>query len=75
MIQGSRSVESSAGLAKGLKRHGKSVGYRILEFLDKAKPGCLVMGAYEHSKFRQSIMGGVTSSVLKEAKVPVLISH
>jgi len=58
-----------------LKRNGKSVGYRILDFLDKAKPGCLVMGAYEHSKFRQSIVGGVTSSVLQKAKVPVLISH
>ena len=58
-----------------LKRNGKSVGFRILEFLDKAQPKLLVMGAYEHSKFRQSIVGGVTSSVLKKAKVPVIISH
>ena len=58
-----------------LKRKGKSVSYRILEFLDKAQPKLLVMGAYEHSKFRQSIVGGVTSSVLKQAKVPILISH
>ena len=58
-----------------LKRNGKSVGYRILEFLEQAKPKLLVMGAYEHSKFRQSIVGGVTSSVLKKAKVPVIISH
>lgn len=58
-----------------LARDGKSVGYRILEFVEKVKPGCVVMGAYEHSKFRQSIVGGVTSSVLKKAKVPVLISH
>lgn len=58
-----------------LKRSGKSVGYRILEFLEQAQPGLLVMGAYEHSKFRQSIVGGVTSSVLKKAKVPILISH
>lgn len=57
------------------KRKGKAVSYRILELLDKTQPGLLVMGAYEHSKFRQSIVGGVTSSVLKKAKVPVLISH
>ncbi|MCP4995312.1 MAG: universal stress protein, partial [Gammaproteobacteria bacterium] len=38
-------------------------------------PGLLVMGAYEHSKFRQSIVGGVTSSVLKKAKIPIIISH
>ena len=58
-----------------LKRNGKSIGYRILEFLKQAQPGLLVMGAYEHSKFRQSIVGGVTSSVLKKAKIPVIISH
>jgi len=58
-----------------LKRNGKSVGNRILKFLDKAQPRLLVMGAYEHSKFRQSIVGGVTSSVLKKAKVPIIISH
>jgi len=58
-----------------LERNGKSIGYRILEFLDKAQPKLLVMGAYEHSKFRQSIVGGVTSSVLKKAKVPIIISH
>ena len=58
-----------------LKRNGKSVGNRILKFLDQAQPSLLVMGAYEHSKFRQSIVGGVTSSVLKKAKVPIIISH
>lgn len=58
-----------------LERKGKSVGKRILKYLDKAEPRLLVMGAYEHSKFRQSIIGGVTSSVLKKAKVPILISH
>jgi nucleotide-binding universal stress UspA family protein len=58
-----------------LKRNGKSVGSRILEFLEQAQPKLLVMGAYEHSKFRQSIVGGVTSSVLKKAKIPVFISH
>ena len=58
-----------------LKRKGKSVSYRILEFLGQCDCSLLVMGAYEHSRFRQSIVGGVTSSVLKEAKVPILISH
>lgn len=58
-----------------LERKGKSVGYRLLEFLEEKQPGLLVMGAYEHSKFRQSILGGVTNSVLKKAKVPIFISH
>ena len=58
-----------------LERKGKSVSYRILEFLEQAQPRLLVMGAYEHSKFRQSIVGGVTSKVLKKARVPIIISH
>lgn len=58
-----------------LQRKGKTVGYRIVEFIHQRKPGLLVMGAYEHSKFRQAIVGGVTSKVLKKVKVPVLISH
>ena len=58
-----------------LKTNGRSIGYRILEYIEQAQPKLLVMGAYEHSKFRQSIIGGVTSRVLKKAKIPVLISH
>jgi nucleotide-binding universal stress UspA family protein len=58
-----------------LERNGKSVSYRLLEFLEQAQPKLLVMGAYEHSKFRQSIVGGVTNKVLKKARVPILISH
>ena len=38
-----------------LERNGKSVGDCILEFLDAAQPRLLVMGAYEHSRFLQSI--------------------
>ena len=58
-----------------LEKGGKSISKRILEYLDEAQPKLLVMGAYEHSKFRQSIVGGVTSNVLKNAKLPILISH
>jgi len=58
-----------------LKKDGRSVGDNVLEFLDRAQPKLLVMGAYEHSKFRQYIVGGVTNKVLKKAKIPVLISH
>lgn len=58
-----------------LERGGKSISSRILEFVEQAQPGLLVMGAYEHSKFRQSLVGGVTISVLRKAKVPILISH
>jgi nucleotide-binding universal stress UspA family protein len=37
--------------------------------------GCdlLVMGAYSHSRLRQSILGGVTRHVLEHASIPLLM--
>ena len=35
----------------------------------------MVMGAYEHSKFREDILGGVTQDILERAHLPVLMSH
>ena len=58
-----------------LQKDGRSVGDCVLEFLEERQPKLLVMGAYEHSKFRQSIVGGVTNKVLKKAAIPILISH
>lgn len=58
-----------------LKRKSKSISHRLLKFLDETQPTLLVMGAYEHSKFRQSIFGGVTRRVLKETRIPIFISH
>lgn len=35
----------------------------------------LVMGAYGHSRFRESILGGATRHMLELADIPVLMSH
>lgn len=35
----------------------------------------IVMGAYGHSKLLELILGGVTKSMLKDAKLPILMSH
>jgi len=42
-----------------------------------AERGCdfLVTGGYSHTRLRQSILGGVTSHLLKHADVPVLMAH
>ena len=58
-----------------LEIKGHSVGKTILAYLEESQATLLVMGAYEHSKFRQTVVGGVTDRVLKEAKMPILISH
>lgn len=35
----------------------------------------LVMGAYGHSRFRERILGGVTRDMLRDPKIPLLLSH
>jgi nucleotide-binding universal stress UspA family protein len=35
----------------------------------------LVMGGYGHGRFREWIFGGFTQSILRSAKIPVLIAH
>jgi len=35
----------------------------------------VVMGAYGHSRFRESILGGATRNMLEKATVPVLMAH
>lgn len=35
----------------------------------------LVMGAYEHSKFREDLFGGVTHQVMEDTGIPVFLAH
>ncbi len=53
----------------------KSVGEILLQECKSRQAGLLVMGAYEHSKFREDIFGGVTATVLETSPIPVLLSH
>lgn len=56
-------------------RDGKPVAKIVLETVEASGAGLLIMGAYEHSRFSEAILGGVTRDVLREAKIPVLIAH
>lgn len=58
-----------------MKRVNFSIANTILETAEEINSQLIVMGAYEHSKFAQDIFGGVTHSVIKETKIPVLLSH
>lgn len=51
------------------------IGAALIDYCRAANPCLLVMGAYEHSKFREDFLGGVTARVLREAPIPVLLSH
>lgn len=53
----------------------KEVGRALLEEAASLGADILVMGAYTHSRLRQLFLGGVTKTVLTEAKIPVLMAH
>ncbi len=74
-------------LAQYLNRHGAKAEISILA---KSQPGVadmlcrradergcdmIVMGAYGHSRWRESIMGGATRHMLEIANMPVLMAH
>lgn len=58
-----------------LKESGGSIAHTILDHCAECGAGLLVMGAYEHSKFREDFLGGVTHTVLRETQLPVFLSH
>lgn len=60
---------------KNVPRNGGTIGSAILDMCVEKDAGILVMGAYEHSKLSEDIIGGATKEVLKRAKIPVLMSH
>lgn len=55
------------------RRH--EVGERLLSLADERDADLLVMGAYGHSRLRESILGGVTRTVLASMTLPVLMGH
>lgn len=54
---------------------GVGIGETILNAVSDRGCDLVVMGAYGHSRMRQMVMGGATSSLLKAMTVPVLFSH
>ncbi len=75
-----------ADIARHLNRHGINAEIRyisgwknpadaLLNEVEKTNSKLLVMGGYGHSRFREWILGGVTRDILREAEVPVLLSH
>lgn len=52
-----------------------SAGAALLAVARMSGVSLVVMGAYTHSRLRQSFLGGVTREVLAEAKIPILMTH
>lgn len=76
-----------ADIAASLSRHDirvtvssvASVGQSIEDMVNRraseTDAGLIVMGAYSHSRLRQRLFGGVTSAMMRDARVPVLMSR
>ncbi|MEC9268114.1 MAG: universal stress protein [Pseudomonadota bacterium] len=54
---------------------GIDAGTAILNEASDTGADLIVMGAYGHSRLRETIMGGATRTVLKGMTAPVLMSH
>lgn len=80
-------AEPGADIATFLARHGikvavdrlpsqgKAVASILRQHLSDMAAELLVMGAYGHSRLRQRIFGGVTSSMLDEPPIPILMAR
>lgn len=58
-----------------LPRPTGSVAAALAQRAREIGAGLLVMGAYGHSRFRESIIGGVTRETLEDVTVPLLLAH
>ena len=52
-----------------------SIARTILGFCDEVGADLLAMGAYEHSKFSEDVLGGTTNDILKHLNIPVFMAH
>jgi nucleotide-binding universal stress UspA family protein len=53
----------------------KHVGEILMEKCAAQGPTLLVMGAYSHWRWQERVFGGVTEHVLRNARMPVMMSH
>ena len=78
---------NAAYLAEYLSWHGirahplagsndeRATGVALVSAASEQKASLIVMGAYTHSRLRQSFLGGVTRHLLAHAPVPLMMSH
>jgi nucleotide-binding universal stress UspA family protein len=52
-----------------------ATGAALISAASEQRATLIVMGAYTHSRLRQSFLGGVTRHLLAHAPVPLLMSH
>lgn len=80
-------AQTAEEAAAYLSRHGiharidrsvrleETIADTLLRLCRERSPAYCVMGAYGHSRVRESLFGGVTRRMLGESTVPLLIAH
>jgi nucleotide-binding universal stress UspA family protein len=58
-----------------LPSQGRTVASVLSQHATDTAADLLVMGAYGHSRLRQRIFGGVTSAMIEEPPLPVLMAR
>jgi len=54
---------------------GRTVEATLKAAMGVLKPDWMVMGAFGHSRLRELVFGGVTRTMLREVRVPILLAH
>lgn len=54
---------------------GRRVSVALLHAVAELQATCMVMGAYGHSRLRETVLGGVTRDLISAATVPLLMTH
>ncbi|MGI9424640.1 MAG: universal stress protein [Hyphomicrobiaceae bacterium] len=79
--------DPGADIAQVLARHcsnvkldaipssGGSIAQALLRRTMDVNGNLLVMGGYGHSRLRESVFGGVTHEIIRQAQIPLLMSH
>jgi nucleotide-binding universal stress UspA family protein len=81
--QGATGAELAEALSwQGIQTHQatppsapSSIGAALLDTAAKSNATLIVMGAYTHSRLRQSFLGSVTMHILSDATIPVVMTH
>jgi nucleotide-binding universal stress UspA family protein len=56
-------------------REGRSIAAALIDAANVLSASYVVMGAYGHSRFRETMLGGVTRDMLRHSPLPLLLAH
>ena len=58
-----------------VKSHGRPIAETLQKHAREIEAGMLVMGGFGHSRMRDFVLGGATNRILRNLRLPVLLSH